>query len=58
MCKEYLVIDEWGSPAHAYVGDYVCYKLGTERCGPIKKISGGLALVNGLWFPAVKLWKE
>jgi len=58
VTNEYLVVDEWGSPSHVYVGDYVCYKLGTERCGKIEKISGDHALVNGLWFSADNLWKE
>ena len=32
----FLVVDCWGEPAHAYAGDYVHYKMGTEKIGKIK----------------------
>ena len=56
--RPYIIVDEWGEPARAYVGDTVHYKLGYERCGKIAEISGDFARVNNLWNHQNDLWME
>ena len=56
--RQYLVLDCWGEPAHAYIGDTAHYKLGTERCGTIADISGDSAKINNMWHRADHLWME